>query len=503
MGFSRRSFLKSMGAAAAFTIAPSSILGKSVSGQNAPSDMVNVCGIGVGAQGGSDIRNIATPEEEVKRGVGYPNTSISGRYPGLAPQRPGPAIVVNQLGAAAERKSFKYANIYALCDVDTEYAGHILNAYPNAQKYTDWHKVMDNKEIDAVVIGTPDHNHAIIAANAMLSGKHVFVEKPMAKTVYECRYLRKLAQVTGKVTQMGNQGHNNEGGYQAKEWTQGGEIGDVTEVKIWSNRPIWRQGYYNRPNPAAVPESLDYDTWLGPAPFKSYHPETVHFNWRGLADYGTGALGDMGAHQIDAPLMALELGLPKTIQSTSTPFNNEYLPLSEFVQFEFPARGKFPACTLTWSDGGIKPMRPAELEDGRSLQEVLYVGSKGKMMQSTYNATPQFIPNRPDWKAPAPTLKRPMGNIYVDFIDAIKTKRKANNDFSHAGILTEIMLLTNVANMCQQMSTILQYDSAKMKITNLPKANQFLHYQYRTGWELPQMNKILPIRRTEDGWELV
>ena len=504
MGFSRRSFLKTMGAAAAFTIAPSSILGKSVSGQNAPSDMVNVCGIGIGSQGGSDIRNIATPDEEIGRGVGYPNTSHHGQYAGLAPKRQGPRMSdqVNQLGAAAEKKTFKYANIYALCDVDTEYAGHMFAGYPKAKQYTDWHDVMDNKEIDAVVIGTPDHNHAIIAANAMLSGKHVFVEKPMAKSIYECRYLTKLAEKTGKVTQMGNQGHNIEGTYQTIEWIKAGLIGDVTEVHMWSNRPMWRQGYFDRPAPEAVPANLNYDLWLGPAAMKSYHSETTHFNWRGLWDYGTGAMGDMGAHTFDAPILALELGIPTKIQATTTPFNKEYIPQSELVKYYFPARGKKPAVEVTWSDGGIKPFRPDELEPGRALRECLYVGKKGMMQHGTHGASPELVPEKPGFKEPAKTMKR-HSSVYIDFIESIQGGHKANNDFKIAAKLTEIMLLTNIAVLSQQMNMTLQYDPAKMKITNLPEANQFLHYEYRNGWELPQMQQILPVRQTETGWELI
>lgn len=499
MGFSRRSFLKTMGAASIFTIAPSSILGKSVSGQNAPSDMVNICGIGIGARGGSDIRSIATPDVPVGRGVGYPNTSNSGRYAGLAPK---PAQRAASSAAQAAPQTFKYGNIYGLCDVDTEYAAHMFAGYPNAKQFTDWHKVLEDKEIDAVVIGTPDHNHAIISANAMLAGKHVAVEKPMAKTIYECRYLAKLAAKTGMVTQVGNQGHNVEGTYQTQEWIEAGLIGDVTEVHMWSDRPYWRQGYFNRPEPQAVPANLDFDTWLGPAPMVGYHPETTHFNWRGLWDYGTGAMGDMGAHTFDAPIMALGLGIPTKVQATTTPFNKEYIPQSELVKYYFPARGKKPAVTATWSDGGIKPFRPDTLENGRALRECLYIGKKGMMMHGTHGASPELVPLKPGFKEPAKKLQRHKP-IYQDFIDSIKEGHKAHNDFSHAAKVTEVMLLTNIAVLSQQMNTTLEYDPDKMRITNIPEANKFLHYEYRTGWELPQMQEILPVRLTETGWELI
>ena len=316
--------------------------------------------------------------------------------------------------------------------------------------HTDTGQIDKEKEIDAVLIGTPDHTHAVIAAYAMKAGKHVFVEKPMAKTIYETRFLRDLAKQTGVVTQMGNQGHNIEGTMQTVEWIQGGVIGDVREVHLWTNRPMWRQGYFDRPAGVDIPSNLNYDVWLGPAPDKPYNPEMLHFAWRGLWDYGTGAMGDMGAHTFDAPIWALNLGMPTKIQATSTPYNKDYLPQSECVTYEFPARGNMPPVKVTWSDGGIKPARPAELEPNRQLREALYIGDKGLIMHGTHGAEPQLIPERPGFVAPEKTLKRP-SNIYVDFIEAIKEGRKAANDFEVSAKLTEIMLLTNIAVAAQRL----------------------------------------------------
>ncbi|MDH6358083.1 Gfo/Idh/MocA family oxidoreductase [Parabacteroides sp. PF5-9] len=489
--FSRREFLGTMAATAAFTIVPRSVLGGV--GYTAPSDMVNLAGIGVGAQGGGDIRNIATPDVPIQRRTTPGYTRFSQPYGGIQPPpRPRPtasAGVANsdsavQLGAAASGQSFKHANIYALCDVDHDYAGHIMAGYPKAKKYVDFREMIDKeKEIDAVLIGTPDHTHAVIAAYAMNAGKHVFVEKPMAKTIYETRFLRDLAKKTGLVTQMGNQGHNNEGTMQTVEWIQGGVIGNVTEVHMWSNRPSWRQGYYDRPAGVAVPSNLNYDIWLGPAPEKPYHPDVVHFNWRGLWDYGTGAMGDMGAHTFDAPIWALNLGLPTKIQATSTPFNNDYLPQTESVTYEFPARGNMPPVKVTWSDGGVKPARPAALELDRQLREALYIGDKGMIMHGTHGAAPQLIPERPGFTEPAKTLPRPK-SVYVDFIEAIKEGRKAANDFEIAAKLNEIMLLTNIAVVSQRLNITLEYDAANMRITNCPEANDYFHYEYRKGWSL-------------------
>ncbi len=480
---SRRKFIgKTATAAAAFTIVPRHVLGGP--GFTAPSDMINVAGIGLGNQGGSDIQNIATPDVPIKRKMGLPGLKFY-RYPGIKPPRPTGgrrSDNPNQMGDAGG--DFKHANIYALCDVDSEYAGHIIAGYPKAKVYDDFRKMIDKeKELDAVVIGTPDHTHAMIASYALNAGKHVFVEKPMAKTIHEVRFLTELAAKKGLVTQMGNQGHNIEGTMQTVEWIRSGAIGSVREVHLWSNRPVWAQGPLKRPAGVDVPSNLNYDIWLGPAPEKPYNPETTHFAWRGLWDYGTGAMGDMGAHTFDAPIWALELGMPTKIQATTSPYTNEYLPQAENVMYEFAARGDMPPVKVTWSDGGIKPFRPAELEADRRLREALYIGDKGMLMHGTHGAMPELIPEDPGFTAPEKWLKRP-SSVYVDFIEAIKEGRKAANDFEISSKLTEIMLLTNIAVAAQQVNKTLEYDAEKMKITNCEEANNYFHYEYRKGWKL-------------------
>jgi len=488
---SRRDFIgKTTAATAAFTILPRHVLGGK--GYTAPSDMVNVAGIGLGNQGGSDIQNIASPDVPIERRRGLPGMLMQ-RSAGIRPQRAARPQrrtgVANsdsptQMGAAGGDQSFRHANIYALCDVDSDYAGHIFAGYPKAKVYDDFRKMIDKeKNLDAVVIGTPDHTHAVIAAYAMNAGKHVFVEKPMAKTIHEVRFLKELAKKTGVVTQMGNQGHNIEGTMQTVEWIQSGAIGWVREVNMWSNRPVWKQGYFDRPQGIDVPKNLNYDLWLGPAPEKSYHPDTTHFAWRGLWDYGTGAMGDMGAHTFDAPIWALNLGMPTKIQATTTPYNNEYLPVAESVTYEFPARGAMPPVKVTWSDGGIKPSRPTGLEADRRLREALYIGDKGMLMHGTHGALPELVPNNPDFVEPEKWLNRP-SSVYVDFIEAIKEGRKAANDFEISTKLTEIMLLTNIAVAAQQVNKTLEYDAENMKITNCEEANNYFHYEYRNGWSL-------------------
>ena len=337
------------------------------------------------------------------------------------------------------------------------------------------------KSIDGVVIGTPDHTHAVIAAYAMAAGKGVYVEKPMAKTVYETRKLAALAKKFNVVTQMGNQGHNSEGTQRTIEWVKSGKIGLVSELHMWTSAPSWPQGYLMRPPEQKVPKGFDYDLWLGPAPEKPYNIDILPFNWRGLRDYGTGAMGDFGAHIFDAPILALDLGMPSHIQATSTPFTEDYLPRTEVITYKFPARGHLPAVTATWRDGGLKPDRPRQLEANRSLGNALYIGDKGMMMHGTHGAAPSLIPDEPDFSV-APTLERPE-STYIDFCKAIKEGRKAKNDFEISAKLTEIMLLGNIAVFAQSINETLEYDAANMKFTNLPEANDFLHYEYRKGWE--------------------
>jgi hypothetical protein len=486
---SRRNFIGKVGAATAgFIVVPRNVLGGK--GYKAPSDMINVAGIGIGARGAADIQGIADPDVPIERpartNTGMPYTAEqlaaqaaragqqSGGRPGGGQQRP----------VQAAREPRKLANIYALCDVDTAFAAHVFKAYPKAKRYTDWREMLEKeKSIDAVVIGTPDHNHAPISAAFIREKKHVYVEKPMCKTIFECRKLAELAKEYDVVTQTGNQGHATEDTRKTIEWIQSGQIGLVREVYLSTNRPIWPQGNLPRPPAMPVPKTLNYDVWLGPAPNKPYNPELLHFNWRGLWDYGTGAMGDMGAHTFDAPVRALNLGLPTKIQATSTPYSTDYLPQAEWVTYEFPARGYLPPVKATWCDGGLRPPRPAELEPGRGIMDVIYYGDKGIMMQNSSGSNPQFVPANEDFNGVEPWLPR-IGDIYEDWIGAILAGKKSSNDFSFSSKVTEIMLLTNVAVLTARSNVTLEYDAANMKITNLPEANQYLHYEYRQGWTL-------------------
>ncbi len=488
---SRRRFLGTVGTATAgLTIIPRHVMpGK---GYLQPSDTINVAGIGIGARGASNLRGLCDPDEEIVRpqrtstGQPYSEEELAAMAARQA-QRQQRGGQPPQQRTQPEREPVRLANIYALCDVDTAFAAHVIKGYPKAKVYTDWRRMLDKEKssIDAVMIGTPDHNHAPIAAAFMREKKHIYIEKPMCKTIYECRKLAEIAKEYDVVTQMGNQGHASEGARLINEWIQSGAIGLVREVHLSTNRPIWPQGDIPRPAGVPVPKSLDWDVWLGPAPEKPYHPEICHFNWRGLRDYGTGALGDMGAHIYDHPFWSLNLGRPTRIQASSSVFNNEFWPLAEMITYEFPARGYMPPVKVTWFDGGLRAPRPAEMDPGARISSALYLGDKGVLMHGDYGSNPQLIPKKAmdEFVPPEPWLQRSPG-IYAEWIDAIKNNKKSSTDFSYASKLVETMMLGNIAVLMANRNMTLEYDPDKMQFTNLPEANDLLQYEYRQGWTL-------------------
>jgi predicted dehydrogenase len=452
--FSRREFLGTAAlATAAFTIVPRHVLGGA--GYVPPSDKLNIACVGVGGKGRSDIASVGTE------------------------------------------------NIVALCDVDdTQMAKTLKLAKENvenpayaemlerATKYRDFRKMLEaEKSIDAVTVTTPDHTHAVIAMMAIQLGKHVFVQKPLTQTVYEARMLAKAAKEAKVVTQMGNQGHASEEGRLINEWVWDGAIGEVYEVHCWTNRPIWPQGIERPQEIPSVPSTLEWDVWIGPAPFRPYHPAYAPFSWRGWCDFGTGALGDMGAHIIDHPYWALKLEYPDTIQASSTQFNSETYPLASVVRFHFPARDKMPAVELTWYDGGMMPKRPEDLEEGRRMGDedggVLFVGKKGKLMCGCYGKSPRLVPETKmqAYKLPAKTIPRSPG-IHEEWVAAIKSGAQTTSNFDYAAKLTETMLLGNIALRMADKNVILKYDSKNMTFPNLPEADQFLSREYRPGWSL-------------------
>jgi predicted dehydrogenase len=381
-------------------------------------------------------------------------------------------------------------NIVALCDVDGGRLANRGEKYPNAKLFKDWRKMIEEvKEIDAVIVSGPDHMHAAAAAMAMKMGKHAYVQKPLTHSVYEARFLRNLANEKKVATQMGNQGSAESGLRRAVEVIQSGAIGPVRELHVWSNRPIWPQGIERPATSDPVPEHLDWDLWLGPAPerpFKNgaYHP----FAWRGWQDFGTGALGDMACHTANMPFRALKLGYPSSIQAETSGINKESFPKSSKIKFEFPAREDMPALTFWWYDGGWKPNDDQLVEVKELLEKVpgsgcLLVGDKGKLFSpDDYGARFFLLPENKfeGYKGPEQSIPRSPGH-YKEWLDACKGGKPAYSNFDIAGYLTEIILLGCVA---MQVGKKLEWDGPNMKAKNAPEAAQYVKREYRKGWTL-------------------
>lgn len=384
----------------------------------------------------------------------------------------------------------KTENMVAFCDVDDERATKAYDEFPNVPRFRDFRQMLDKmgNQIDAVTVSTPDHMHFPIAMAAMSLGKHVFVEKPMAHTVAETRLLGKMAREKKVATQMGNQGHANEGLRLIKEWHQAGILGEVREIHSWTDRPIWPQGVslpdHSKMLPV-VPATLDWDLWLGVATPREYDPAYLPFAWRGYWDFGTGALGDMGCHIMDGAYWALELTQPTAVEAISGRQTDLSPPTASMVTYEFPARGKLPALKWTWYDGGLQPLLPPELEATRKLQPngSLIVGSKATVFADTYYASARIIPEvkmrELASSLPAKTLPRIEGGHFAEWVRACKGGTPAGSNFEYASALTETVLLSNVAIRARRR---IEWDTAAMKIPNLPAADQYISKSYRTGF---------------------
>ncbi|SFA56168.1 Tat (twin-arginine translocation) pathway signal sequence [Pedobacter suwonensis] len=468
----RRDFIKTSAiAAAAFMIVPRHVLGGT--GYLAPSDRLLVAGIGVGGKGQSDLDMFY--------------------------------------------KSGK-ADIAFLCDVDDRRAATSVKAFPKAKYYKDWREMLDkeHKNFDAVSVSTPDHNHAIQALAAMQLGKHVYVQKPLTHDIYEARILTAAAKKYKVVTQMGNQGASNDGPRQMKEWYEAGLIGDVHTVYAWTNRPVWPQGIPWPSQKAEIPKELDWNLWLGTAPEKDYVDKLVPFNWRGWWDYGTGALGDMGCHLIEAPFSVLNLKYAKEVQaSVGSVYVDEFkrgyfpesCPPSSHVTLKFPKTDKTKGdVTLHWMDGGIQPERPEELEANETFGDggngTLFIGTKGKMMAETYSANPKLLPlsKNKDIKVAPKYARVPDGanGHYKQWVEAAIAgygKQEVSSPFEIAGPLTEALLMANLAIRSFDVQKTVNgktsypgrymkmlWDNDNMKVTNFDEANQFVKREYRKGW---------------------
>ncbi len=508
---SRRSFLTKVAAGgAALTIVPRNVLGR---GFTPPSDTLNIASVGVGGMGRTNLVNLASQNivalcdidwRYADKGFGRLDLDIERlkkriELPG--PPQPGePSAPFDPVRAQAR--------VDRMVQLKTE-------RLPKAARYTDFREMLDReKDIDAVVVATPDHMHASIALAAMDLGKHVYVQKPLCWSVEEARKLSRRAAETKVVTQMGNQGHSSDDGRTAVEYVWAGAIGDVREVHIWTNRPLgfWPQGV-PRPEPLKpqpeplkwsgrdvntrlaaalcgdypVPSGLEWGLFLGAAaPNVDYHPIYHPFNWRGWTDWGVGAIGDMGAHLIDHTMWALNLGFPTSVETISTPFNGASYPHATLSFYDFPARDSMPPVKLTWYDGGLKPNKPEELGDEELNKEggALLIGSKGKLLYDTYGYKPRLLPKslHDSFGKPPQKLPRiPAEAHEMNWVDAAKGKVAASCAFDYAARLTEVMLLGIVALRAGKK---IFYDGPNMRVTNALQANAFLRREYRQGWSI-------------------
>jgi predicted dehydrogenase len=351
--------------------------------------------------------------------------------------------------------------------------------YRGCKGYADFRELLEKEDVDAVMVATPDHTHAVITMAALKRGKHVYCEKPLTYSVYEARQVAEAARKAEVATQCGNQGQAEESARVTCEIIADGVLGQVREVQAWSGARFWSwPSWEGRPTDTPpIPDGLDWDLWLGPAAYRPYHPAYHPWTWRNWLDFGTGLLGDLGLHKLSTVFKALKLGHPVTVEASATKLSDETYPLGEIVRFEFPARGDMAPVTLTWYDGGLKPARPQEFDDDDVLQDIVYLGEKAKLMGN------RLVPDSlmDTYKLPPKTLPRSPGH-YQEWINACRGGAPAGSNFvDHAALVTEVVLLGNIAVRRQKK---LRWDGANLRFTNDETANKMLHRQYREGWSL-------------------
>ena len=482
---SRKEFLgKTVLAAAGLTILPSHVI--SGLGYKAPSDKLNVAGVGVGGRGFGVLRNM---QDE---------------------------------------------NIVALCDIDWGHSKRAFDAYPDAKRYWDWRKMFDEMghSIDAVMVGTSDHTHAIIGAHAITLGKHVYIEKPLTHTVYESRLLTKLAEKHRVATQMGNQGASDEGVSLICEWIWNGEIGEVRKVEAFTDRPLWPQGINTPSDIMPVPSTLNWDLFIGPAKMRPYHAMYTPWNFRGWWDFGTGALGDMACHILHPPFKALNLLYPTKVKGSSSSLFFDSCPAAEIVHLTYPQRSSMqkvsmPEVDITWYDGGLKPREPEGWPDGRNMNDggggVIFHGTKDTLICGCYGRNPWLISGRvPN----VPRSLRRIDNHITDWVRACKespaTRVETSSNFNEAGPFNEMVVMGVLAVRLQGLHKVLEWDGPDMRFTNIgddetlrmlisdnlvypergrPRSQKtwtdnfsakefaegLVKHEYREGWSLPEM----------------
>jgi|TARA_B100000795_G_scaffold142571_1_gene106746 predicted dehydrogenase len=447
---SRRKFLKKSIVIPSIFIVPRHVLGGT--GYTSPSDKLNIAGVGV-RKWGMGSGNLSQCESE---------------------------------------------NIVALCDVDYKSSVPTFNKYPKAKVYKDFRIMLENQtDIDAVVVATPDHNHAVITMMAMKMGKHVYCQKPLTHTVYEARAITEAARKYKVQTQMGNQGRSSDEIRKLKEWIDDGAIGPVRELYAWTDRPIGGNAWdtfavkaKSKEKPP-IPDGLDWDLWLGPAKYRDYHPDYHPLTWRAWIDFGTGSMGDMGCHILDPAFYALELGAPSEIQATSTHYipeiESQTYPSASIVRMKFPKRGNHPELKLTWSDGRIQPPVPDEFSNGEqfTLSGAMLIGDNGKITHNSHGASGvKIIPEEKmlEYNQPKSYIPRVNTSHEKDWIRACKDGNPASSSFEYGGPLTEMALLGMIAIRCKNEKLL--WDSKNLRFTNNEKANSLLHKEYRKGWSL-------------------
>ena len=506
-GVSRRKFLGQTAAAAiGVSIVPRKVLGGS--GYIPPSDRVNIAFIGVGAQGlrvmlgflkQPDVQGVAVCDANASA-ANYPQwdthefcksvRKLLGTESGwdwLSPDEPIQLThALRVTGGVAGREPCQKI-------VDGYYGTQQRSGeYRGCAAYTDFRELLEKqKDVDAVVVCTTDNLHAAVSAAAMRKRKHVFCQKPLTHTVYEARRIAEIAKETGVATQIAVANQASEDTRLLCEWIWSGAIGPVREVHNWSSRPYWAQGIERPSEAEPVPEGLDWDLWLGPAPERPFNNAYVPFSWRGWADFGCGALGDMGSYSFDTIFRVLKLEAPTSVEASSTERFAETYPAASIVRYDFAARGDMPPVKFTWYDGGLKPPRPEELEENRPFrgegeeedEGLLFVGDRGKILCGFNGANPKLIPEAKmkSYQQPPKTLPRSPGNER-EWLDACKeSKVKPGGNFEFEGMVTETLLLGNVATRCGQKFS---WDRASMKAVNSVVAQKFVRPERRSGWEL-------------------
>ncbi len=455
-GISRRKFIGTTAAATAgFTIVPSHVV--SGMGHTPPSDKLNIAGVGIGGMGHGNLQNITDQ------------------------------------------------NIVALCDVDWKYAKRTFDEYPKAKKFWDWRKMYDkmSKSIDAVVVATADHTHALIAAHGITLGLHTYVQKPLTHSVYESRLLTKLADKYKVATSMGNQGSSGEGVNLTTEWLMNGEVGEVRSVEAFTDRPIWPQGLNVPEEKIPVPDTLNWDLFTGPAEMRDFNEIYHPWNWRGWWDFGTGALGDMACHILHPVFVGLQLGYPIKAQGSSTLLLTECAPNAQMVRLTFPERRptpkmKLPQVDVTWYDGGLQPMKPQWWPEGKSMNNggggVLFHGSKDTLVCGCYGKDPWLlsgrVPNAPKFR------RRVELSHEMDWVRACKespeNRVETASPFSEAGPFNEMVVMGVNAVRLQGLNKELEWDGEKMEFTNIGE-NEMLKTVIKDGFKIhdghPTFNK--------------